>query len=660
MGLAENFLAQSHLNRTLNFVRAVLHLFKAVPNLEGEKSLRYILRNERNLANGFFITEKAFRVCPCVASRKFLHYIKGKFGCDIAELNRGFYKSFGTVANSTPQKILANKLMHYFSTYGLESLGLFDRNLVYVPNDVLELPADAKPIKITVIDAIDNADIIARTTKLIQSGAALSAETLEAVLSVTDFLDINPNVDDIPNKELVAMLCDRLRIIPKNPVQFLRCMIYKVTGSTLLIKSYETIDAVRNSAETFDDYFSRYIAENGAGQLASIFHRFKPLWLAFKPHSDYMRTTVNKIRKLADRHHKPVTPKLLEHLTSAENVDIDELRRELAAVTTFKKISLAAAILYRMNEPEHICFAIRNGKAFVKDYSANLKFDAEKIFGVIADSIADDIRPNVSGKRIYIPERFDCAVPTSEKKFFGNVPCGSTYTFAANAIVAGVHWLNLVDEDGCEIRVDLDLHMNGNGLDIGWQNDFSDENFINTKERKIIFSGDMTDAPVAGGGATEAFFIGESFIDDAAAFNLNHYNRDRYSKSVPFKLILADVNQERIDRKYLLDAHEIAFCVPGKINSGEMFVGFLTSDKVGKKKFHFLARNMGDRNVARSNSLTAMTVSAMNTAAKSQLHLSDILTRAGAILTGVTADDCDINLDPTESAKDTLLSLLGK
>ena len=117
------------------FVKAVLNLFKAVPTVES--SQRYTLDNEKNLANGFFVTERAFQACPCVADEKIFDAMKSKFGCDIFELNRGFYKSFGTVAESTPQKILANKLLHYMTTYGFERPGIFDRELVYIPNDAL-------------------------------------------------------------------------------------------------------------------------------------------------------------------------------------------------------------------------------------------------------------------------------------------------------------------------------------------------------------------------------------------------------------------------------------------------------------------------------------------------------------------------------------------
>ena len=426
------------MSKVSGFIKATLNLFKAVPDLSNEKFSAYTLNNEKNLARGFFVTETAFKVCPAVAAASILKFIDEKYGYNILELNQGFYKSFRTVTKLSPQEILANKLLHYMSTYGFERLGIFNRALVYIPNDALELPADAKPVKITVIDAIDNAEIEERLNTLLQSSAALSEETLDDIVTIVNFLGIELNVDDIPNKEFAIRLCEILNILPKDPAKFLRYMIYVTTGATLLIKSGATAYQIRRAKKKsevvdefdnvcvnkedlkslikefnlksrrekvspFDDYFSRYIARNGLEKLASTFHRFKPLWLAFKPHSNYLRQTVNKMRKLADRCHKPVSPKFLECLTSASEIDSNQLKRELSKITTYRKISLANAILYRRAHPESIFYCLRNDKIFVDDYSGSLKFDAQPVLDVIIESIAKDIRANVQGKKIYIP-----------------------------------------------------------------------------------------------------------------------------------------------------------------------------------------------------------------------------------------------------------------
>ena len=429
-------------------------------------------------------------------------------------------------------------------------------------------------------------------------------------------------------------------------------MIYKICGSTLLIKSPEIIFAIKNTPADSDKFFAAYIKENGIEKLAEIFHRYKPLWLAFKPHSKFMASTINKMRKLADKYHKPLTKKLLDTITSNAKINLDKLKRELEKVTVFKRISLANAILFRTAAPENIAYFIRNGKVFAEEYDKKFKFNYQ-ILSTIIESIVATVRPNVEGKKIYLPENLTYAAPISEKKFIGEIPYGSAYTFGSQSVIVGVHWFNLENE-----RVDLDLHLNSDKRDIGWQNDFGTKNFIDTKNETVIFSGDMTDAPKDKGGATEAYFVGESVKDEMMMVNLNCYTQNR--QAVPFKLILGDVKDGKIDKKYLIDSHEISFCLPNQIEGGEMFLGFLRGDDDGNKKFYFTSAATGKRIVARSDENSLRMTSALQTSLESCLKLKDILKDAGAIFEKADDEDWDINLDPQVVTKDTFLNLFAK
>ena len=153
-----------------NFIKAVITLFKSVPMVENISDVEF--SNDENVTKGFFITESAFKTCPI--DEEILNFIEEKFGYDIFELNQGFYKSFKTVTELSPEKILANKLLHYLSTYGFEQLGIFNHDTVFIPNAEIELPADAKPVKLTIINSISNAEIKSRAEKIIMSGIALS------------------------------------------------------------------------------------------------------------------------------------------------------------------------------------------------------------------------------------------------------------------------------------------------------------------------------------------------------------------------------------------------------------------------------------------------------------------------------------------------------
>ena len=134
------------------------------------------------------------------------------------------------------------------------------------------MPADSKPVKLTIINAIGDEEIKSRAEKMIMSGVALSDETLENLTTIIKYLEMKFDVDAVPNKEFSVRLCELLSILPKNPVEFLRYIIYKVTGSTLLIKSPETILRVKNTPADLDKFFADYIAANGLERLAEIFY----------------------------------------------------------------------------------------------------------------------------------------------------------------------------------------------------------------------------------------------------------------------------------------------------------------------------------------------------------------------------------------------------
>ena len=647
-------------NQTTLYIKAVLSLFKAAPILENVPTKIFSLDNESNIAKGFFITDAAFQNCPFIASGYLNDFIEKNFGYDILKLNQSFYKSFQTVTELSQEEIFKNKILHYMTTYGFEQLGIFRHDTVFIPPAELELPADSTPIKLTIINAIAENEIRTRAEKIILSGIALDDDTLENLVTIIGYLEMNLDIDSVPNKELRVHLCEMLGLLPKNAVEFLRYMIYLSSGSSLLIKSPEIMQSVKFAAVNklftnvdFDKFFAMYISVNGIEKLAEIFHRYKPLWLAFKPYSKFMRATINKMRKLADKYHKPLTPKILDTITSATKIDVAELKRELEKVTVFKKISLANAILFRTAAPENIAYMIRNGKIFAEEYDKKFKLNYQ-ILSTVINSIVETVKPNVEGKKIYLPENLTYAAPISEKKFIGEIPYGSAYTFASKSVIVGVHWFNLPNNE----RVDLDLHLNSVKRDIGWQNDYKDKNFIDTKSATVIFSGDMTDAPVEKGGATEAFFVGESVKDEMLMVNLNNFTYNMLA--VPFKLILGDVKDGEINRKYLIDSHEVSFCLPSKIESGEMFLGFLRGYENGSKKFYFTSASTGSRIVARSDENSARMTSALKTSLESCLKLKDILRDAGAIFEKADEEEWDINLDPQIVTKDMFLNLFAK
>ena len=197
-------------NKQNRLIEATLSLFKAVPSAPNTLHTPAKLYNEINVEHGFYITEKAYKKCPQIAAPENLELIEKLYGYDIIELNRGFYKSFGTVKNTDVKDLLANQILHYFTTYGLELLGIRNENVVYIPNDVLELPTDAKPVKITIIDFISREEIKQRTIKLITSGMALSKDTLNHILTIIQELKLKTAIPI--NYVSCAIYCRPIRL----------------------------------------------------------------------------------------------------------------------------------------------------------------------------------------------------------------------------------------------------------------------------------------------------------------------------------------------------------------------------------------------------------------------------------------------------------------
>jgi hypothetical protein len=111
-------------------------------------------------------------------------------------------------------------------------------------------------------------------------------------------------------------LYDFLDIIPKNPVEFLRFSVYKCTGKTLLIKDKDTIAQIKSKSNTSSTtLFNKYSKQYGLKNLAEIFYRFKPLFLAFRTNLS-MKRTINEIRRFAPENHKPMPEDFLNNVTS--------------------------------------------------------------------------------------------------------------------------------------------------------------------------------------------------------------------------------------------------------------------------------------------------------------------------------------------------------
>ena len=502
---------------------------------------------------------------------------------------------------------------------------------------------DDSPFKVTIINYISNEEIEERIKKMLYSGMALNSKTIEELFVIISYnnIDFKDIIDNVKNKEMRLKLYEYYNTVPKHPEEFLKYEVYQATGSTMVVQNDTTIKIISYSDARFDDFY-----KIDATKLASIFYRYKKIFLAFKKAARNRGNRkfcsfINQIRRLANKYHKPQKEKILDIITH-KVVDIATLEKELENVSIFKKISLANAILFRRNNPEYIIYLVRNGLAHVEEYMSNFSV-SDEVLHTVMTSIINTIRPNVQDKTIFIPNNFVYALPTSEKMFWNNIPFNSSIILPPTVVV-GVHWLDT------EYRTDLDFHMKSEKYDISWYNYHSRQDLRDNNE--VLFTGDMTAAPEPDG-ATEAYYLGNNVCDDELiSFTLNIYNGP---KCVDFKFIVDECEPDRAEKNYLIKANTMKFCMDNYIDKPSMSIGFMDVSNPDKKVFYFSSSSISKSIAISYDEKAKCANSAMKTMVSSCLKLNDVLKMAGAKFEKEDDKDWDIMLDPKQVTKDTFL-----
>ena len=354
-------------------IYATLRLFHAVPLLDTAQGASQEPDNAAHLRHGFFLTQRAVDSCPAIETPRLLKFIERQFGYDAIAMNRGLHKNFHEIADASTDKLFIEQMLHYFSVY-LQNGDMTDgrpinESLVYVPNSVLHLPEDTPPFRFVVIDAISAEEIGRRVRQLLTSGAALSEATMNDLDTILKELKIAIHIDEVKNKEMRLRLYRALGEVPEQAEEFLRYLVYRATDSTLFLKNEATFEAIRQAkfpcAKLFHDYLKLHGEEEGIRRLSQVFlrHRNKVLFLAFKGRSKFVNHVLNRARKLANKNKVPKMTGILDRVTWDAAVTAEHVQKELAHVTTFKKVALANSLLFQKANPEAAIYRIRNGKA---------------------------------------------------------------------------------------------------------------------------------------------------------------------------------------------------------------------------------------------------------------------------------------------------------
>lgn len=549
--------------------------------------------------------------------------------------SRTFHKSWNAVENKPIEELVLEQMIHYLSTYGMEAIGL--TAMPVIPCEEVISNKDALPNvrAFTVVRIVDFDDAIKTVENFIKGIKASNKNHVNAIVSLMDYTNLA--VDDIQSFELKAARCRQLNTVPKDGQDFLRFVTYSLTGGTLLIKNTRTIETIKHQCRYKQDEVYELFRKCNEVELAKIFHRFKPIILAFKE-CDECRPIVNRIRRLADMHHKPLSKlnvaNIMQLLSENDSESVSTILKNADNRTLVKLINFAMS-----SDSDVKIYNIRNGSTYVTEKKSNDK-NIKMLLSMCYMQLITKNKTKLCGKTFLIPTYVDYAVPVSEKQMIGNIPYGTIINSGTkNFITPAIWWTN---HNGR--RTDIDFHLSNATIHFGWNGSYR------STSRNVLYSGDMVNASDY---ASEAYRI-DVKDDDAYMLSANLYSGDN---NCPFKFMITDVDiSEKKDapvnvENALFSPIEMRF-----IDTRQVNLGFVKGNK-----FCFYGNELGQRLVP-DIALNAKALDATVNRCMTMFKMNEFIKLCGGrIITDMSDVDEDttvIDLSPNAIASSTLFEII--
>lgn len=607
-------------NKTIANARqaaATCELFKAVPNLKKISAVRI----DDQLQRGFLFVD-GNTYAPVAVDVSLYNIADELYGVSPEQMNATFYTGFDETTGRTRFQLFVDQVMHYMGTYGREAVGL--KPMTILPVQELRLPEiDVSKLKITVIRVLTDGQLVNLINDAFLTIKAPSRRMIANLSVLVPLLDVDPA--DIRSFELAILVYDTLGITPTSGKMFLRYLIFKMTGDTMVINNQRTVRAIKNSLAAFSA--KREIAiecfrHANLVSLASIFLRYKNLFLAFKCVPE-IAPIINKLRRMANTYHQPLSDKTiqnyLQHVLKGNRQTVADLCEKM---DTRDMVKVCNAIGLRLDyaQGDPMVYNVRNGRSFCVESTSLEMSDAQygtlfceynTLYGMLCAKLSESLR----GKTFYIPEYIDYAAPQSEKQFVGNLPWGTVIHTGVKNCTVGVSWFNVDDSYGG--RVDIDLHAFDAERHYGWNANYYDY------DATVVYSGDMTNAPRPNG-AAEAFHLAD--VKNPIIFTLNKYSGPM---EIPYKLYFtADPVEPAYGKQYTMDPNKLLMSpIPMKFRPGEnaLTLGFFDDGE-----FVLYSGNLSNSAVPNGN--YAKYLEAIITQQESRINLRSILKDAGALI----------------------------
>jgi len=416
--------------------------------------------------------------------------------------------------------------------------------------------------------------------------------------------------------------------------------------------STATVRSVNKAIET-------HVKQYGYKPLAEVFYTNKKLLLVFKNNKNSYH--INKIRRLADKYKQPKMPKILDRLSQLTEKEFNDFKKEFDKMPLFKKVALANYGFTQANEKiTDVMYWIRNGKVFLREDAKKNQVPI-KFFKYMINSIVQEVKPLVEGKKVYIPKNMDYAFPTSEKKFIGGIPCGSVFSMERKGdVICGIHWLNADNGTKHGDRTDLDLHVtSATGEYVGWNSYY--------ESGGVWFTGDMTDAPRDKGGAAELMYFDKEIGEKAYILTINNFTDTNYP--FPFSLVVGNAYEGMKGSNCKSDLAQ-KFCkdfinntcqqieIKSEMKSANCSEGILLLNEE-TARFVFTDMRLSGCIAPRSGDFNMKVLNYLQNYTDSLMKLKDVLKACGVEFVEQPTEDC-INLDYNELGNTTILDLFRK
>lgn len=529
------------------------------------------------------------------------------------DLNKSFFKSWKDAENTPLETRLALQLTHYFSTYGLESLGLADDAFIFTPS-LQDGSATPKKITFRIIKGLPQEVIIERCFNLLNS-SALKRETIDLVFDCLEQCGYTlTGEEQVSNKEAKVLIYKKTGTLPKHCDELFRYLVYDATGESLVIKNDKLIKMIAQSG------YQLRLNNKQRQECAKAFNRYKPLWLAFKKSHDDNRGVVNDISRLSKTLHKPLPINVLGSVTS-KLFTREDLAKAVESAPPATVIRAINACMFYAQENQQRAYRIRNGKLHCQEKGSRL---GHKDLLAQVNVLADLLQRRVTPKKVYIPENLAVALPTSEKNFVGNYPTGTQVCIPKTEehLLIGVYW------EGH--NTDLDLSATSL-TKVGWNSSWS--------EKGLCYSGDVTSAPK---GAAEWLYAKD--IDDDYIVQVNLFRGPTDQK---FKLIIGYGSD--IDRNYMIDPNKIVFSAECQFTDSQMVLGVL-KDVMGEAVFYLANASIGGDSASRGSEKESIARQALLTSLSCMTSVDTLHHVVD------TPEEADVDLSDPD--RDTILSLL--